>query len=63
VEIGGQMYFASRFSVLLGAIYRSAKIEALLDRSTNEPGYAPDGQPLSMDLSGVGGRMGLAVGF
>ena len=63
VEGGVHMFFASRFSVLLGAIYRSAKIEALLDRSTNEPGYAPDGQPLSMDLSGVGGRMGLAIGF
>lgn len=63
VEIGAHMYFASRFSVLLGAIYRSAKVEALLDRSTNEPAYAPDGVPLSMDLSGVGGRMALAIGF
>ena len=63
VEGGVHMFFASRFSVLLGAIYRSAKIDALLDRSTNEPGLAPDGVPLSMDLSGIGGRMGLAFGF
>jgi hypothetical protein len=63
VEGGVHMFFASRFSVMLGAIYRSAKVEALLDRSTNEPGFAPDGYPLSMDLSGIAGRMGLAFGF
>jgi hypothetical protein len=63
VESGVHMYFASRVSVLLGLLYRSAKIEALLDRSTNEAAYAPDGHALSMDLSGVGGRMGIAFGF
>jgi len=63
VEGGVHMYFASRFSVLLGAIFRSAKIEALLDRATNEPGFSPDGLPLSMDLSGVGGRMAIAIGL
>lgn len=63
VEGGVHMFFASRFSVLLGAIYRSAKIEALLDRATNEPAFAPDGLPLSMDLSGIGGRMAVAFGF
>ena len=64
VEGGVHMYFATRFSVLLGALYRSAKVEALLDRSTHEPGLTPiDQLPLSMDLSGVGGRMALAFGF
>jgi hypothetical protein len=59
--------------VLLGVLYRSAKIEALLDRSTHEAAYAPahdiltgatyPGLPLSMDLSGVGGRMAIAFGL
>jgi hypothetical protein len=65
VEVGVHMFFASRFSVLLGGIYRSAKIEALLDRETHEPAYTPppDVQPLSMDLSGIGARMAFAFGF
>jgi hypothetical protein len=58
------MFFATRFSVLLGAIYRSAKVEALLDRTTHQPAFGPeDGLPLSMDMGGVGGRMAVAFGF
>lgn len=63
LEGGVHMYFASRFSVLLGAMYRSAKVEALLDRSTHEPAYAPDGLPFSLDLSGIGARMAVAIGL
>jgi hypothetical protein len=63
VEGGVHMYFASRFSVLLGVMYRSAKIEALLDRETHQAAFAPDGLPLSMDLSGVGARMAVAFGL
>ena len=54
----------SRFSVLLGGVFRSAKIEGLVDRTTNEPRLgASDHKPLSMDLSGVGARMAVAYGF
>ena len=63
VEGGVHMYFASRFSVLLGVMFRSAKIEALLNRETHEAAYAPDGLPLSMALSGVGARMAVAIGL
>jgi hypothetical protein len=64
LEGGVHMYFASRFSVLLGAMWRSAKVEDLLDRDTNEPLLNPDdGQPTSLDMSGVGGRMAFAFGF
>ena len=66
VELGVHMFFASRFSVLLGGIYRSAKIEELLDSETHYPvyiGQPPDVQPLSMDLSGIGARMAVAFGF
>ena len=58
------MFFASRFSVMLGLMYRSAKVEALLDRATHEPAINPDdGQPTALDMSGVGGRMGFCFGF
>jgi hypothetical protein len=63
VEGGVHMFFASRFSVLLGAIYRSAKVNAMLDRDTNQATFAPDGLPFSMDLSGVGGRLAIAMGL
>ncbi len=64
VEGGVHMFFATRFSVLLGAVFRSAKVAALVDRTTNDPRLsATDLKPLSMDLSGVGGRMAVAYGF
>jgi hypothetical protein len=64
LEGGVHMYFASRFSVLLGAMWRSAKVEVLLTRDTHEPALNPDdGQPTSLDMSGIGGRMGVAFGF
>ncbi len=63
VEGGVHMFFASRFSVLLSAMYRTAKIDALLNRDTHDAAYAPDGLPLSMDLSGVGARMAVAIGL
>ena len=64
LEGGVHMFFATRFSFLLGVVYRSAKIEALLDRETHEALLkSEDQKPLSMDMSGVGGRMGIAFGF
>ena len=64
VEGGVHMFFASRFSVMLGVMYRSAKVEALLERSTHEPAINPDdGEPTALDMSGVGGRMGFCFGF
>jgi hypothetical protein len=64
LEGGVHMFFATRFSVLLGGVFRSAKVEGLVDRETNVPRLgSSDHKPLSMDLSGVGGRMALAYGF
>ena len=63
-EVGVHMFFATRFSVLLGAVYRGAKVEAVLDRDFQPTGEPPDfNKPLGLDLSGVGGRMAVAVGF
>ncbi len=70
-EIGGHMFFASRYSVLLGAIYRSALVRGLreVDEVVEHNGEGtvtqiPKSQPsLNLDTSGLGLRMGLAIGF
>lgn len=63
VETGVHMFFAARYSVMLGAMYRSAKISGMLNRSTRQPFVRPDGGPYTFDLSGVGVRMALAIGL
>ena len=62
-EFGGHMFFASRFSVMLGIMYRSAKIERLVDSETGQPYPTPTGDPYTLDFSGVSGRFGLGIGF
>jgi hypothetical protein len=63
LETGVHMYFAARYSVMLGAVYRSAKIRDLLDRETRQPFRRPDGSTFSLDLSGFGARMALGIGL
>ena len=63
VEGGVHMFFATRYSVLLSAVYRSAKIREMLDRRTREPFRRSDGSTYTLDLSGVGARMALAIGL
>ncbi len=78
-EVGAHMFFASRYSVMVGAIYRSARVENLVDQGTLlvptdrtkpnvhlVPLLAPDGQPFrvrSVDVGGVGVKMALGIGF
>jgi hypothetical protein len=70
-EVGGHMFFASRYSVLIGAIYRSAVVRGLreVDEVVEPNGVATitkvpvDKPSLTLDTSGLGLRMGLAVGF
>jgi hypothetical protein len=65
------MFFASRYSVMIGAIYRSAKVrgmhetqevvvpngsETVTQIQVDEPG-------LSLDTGGLGLRMGVGIGF
>jgi hypothetical protein len=63
VEAGGRMFFASRISIALGAIYRSARVRNIVDQTTRLPFRAPDGSSYTLDLSGVGLKFGLAIGF
>jgi len=77
-EVGAHMFFASRFSIIIGAVYRSLRVADLTTVGTiNVPTdaiVAPylketllmDGEPAGiseLDLSGVGVRMAVGIGF
>lgn len=62
VEGGAHMFFASRFSVILSVLYRSARIENLVNEDTGQP-FTPLGHNFTLDLTGIGARGGLAIGF
>jgi hypothetical protein len=67
-EMGVHMFFASRFSVMIGALYRS---QVVRDLRVQQEVTLPDGEvvvtPLdqggTLDLSGLGGRFAVAIGF
>ena len=64
VEGGVHMFFASRYSVLLSAMYRSGVVEGLIEESAAEALYNPySGKPLSLDVSGIGLRLSANIGF
>ena len=70
-ELGGHMFFASRYSVILGGIYRSAVIrdlritQDLINRNTVTTGQIPVNaeDTLDLDVGGLGVRMAVAIGF
>jgi hypothetical protein len=70
-EFGGHMFFASRYSVMLGAIYRSAIVRDLREvDDVVAPGgigtvtrIRRDEPAFALDTGGLGLRMGLAIGF
>ncbi len=77
-EVGAHMFFASRFSLMVGAVYRSMKVDNLTTLGTitvpEDVAIAPylkqtltkDGKPAGIsdvDLSGVGVRMAVGIGF
>jgi hypothetical protein len=63
LETGVHMFFAASYSVILSGQYRSAVIRNLIDQDTGNPTYNPEGQPFSLDMSGVGARLGVCIGF
>ena len=63
-EAGAHMFFASRFSVLLSALYRSGRIERMVDERTGVLVLDPEsGKPFSLDVSGIGFRMAAIIGL
>lgn len=63
VDAGVHMFFALRYSVMLSAFYRSGDLLALVNEETGLPILGPDGKPLHVDVSGLGARLGIAIGF
>jgi len=63
-EGGVQMSFASRYSILLSALYRSGEIRDLIYEDTGLPVLNPlSGKPLTLDVGGIGLRMAAVIGF
>ena len=67
-EVGAHMFFAVRYSVMLGVIYRSAVVKpttAYLDNTVVDPDIhlVLPNFPLSVDMGGAGARMSIAIGF
>ena len=61
VEAGAHMFFAVRYSVMLGVMYRSAVVTptgSYLNGTLVETNV-----PVSIDMGGAGARMSLAIGF
>lgn len=63
LEAGVHMFFAVRYSVIVGAMYRSAKVTNLVQATTQEVALDERGRPSNMDLSGVGARGAVCFGF
>ncbi len=66
-EAGVHMFFAARYSVIITGIYRNARINEMVDSQTRQP-WRPvptpeSNQPFALDMSGVGLRGGLCLGF
>jgi hypothetical protein len=67
LESGVHMFFAARYSVMLGGIYRSAMVrrmegEAIIPTRSGRV-ILPLGPMVDLDTSGLGGRFALAIGF
>ena len=60
LETGVHMFFASRISVVVGVLYRSAVIRHMVVYSNDAPFTLP---PFDLDTTGVGARLGIGIGL
>ncbi len=60
-EVGAHMFFAVRYSVMLGVMYRSAKVSTTSAYVNDQ--LVANNVPFSLDMGGGSARMSLAVGF
>lgn len=64
LEGGVHMFFAARFSVMITALYRSARTDLVYFQGA--PGgrvLTSDGNTFTIDTGGIGARIGLGIGF
>jgi len=63
-EVGVHMFFASKLSMMLSALYRSNTVRNLVNESTGAPVLDPTTfKPVSLDVSGTGFRMAVGIGL
>ena len=67
-EVGAHMFFAVRYSVMLGVIYRSAVVKptySTFDNTVIVPNFhaAFANDRTALDMGGAGARMSVAIGF
>ncbi len=62
-QTGVHMFFASRYSAMIGVLYRNSKAEELIDPETGQPARDLLGNTIDLDVGGVGARMSVAIGF
>lgn len=74
VEGGAHMFFASRFSAMVGLVYRSGVLRGMRLDAADENGVPvdlprftevrnPDGSEFQVDVSGIGVKMAVGIGF
>ncbi len=73
VEAGAHMFFASRFSALVSVDYRTGVLRGLRVENSTVRGVPtatpytevrnPDGSEFQVDMSGIGVRMAVGIGF
>ena len=64
LEGGVHMFFASRYSVMLSAMYRSGEVQGIIEENTAEALVNPiSGKPLTLDVSDIGLRLSANIGF
>jgi hypothetical protein len=75
LEGGAHMFFAARWSMMVGVIYRSGilrdtRLESYYVNGQRQPGQNPGavqvnskGKPYVLDMSGVGAKLALGIGF
>ena len=63
-EGGVHMFFAARYSIVLSAMYRSGEIRGMIEETQAFPLQNPlNGEPLMLDVSGIGLRLAANIGF
>ena len=62
-ESGVHMFFATRYSVIIGAVYRSAQIRNMIDAQSGFLAFGTNGKPFRLDMSGVGAKMAVSIGL
>jgi len=62
-EVGAQLFFASKLSMMLSGLHRSNEVRNLVNEETGAPIVNAQGRAISLDVGGTGFRMAVAIGL